>query len=88
MGTNRLNVKNRIIMFIEYYEKQDDKLVKVDSKMVRTTRRELERSLKETEVKCEELTCRPESIQLGVLYLQKETCVKGTSYIYTHQLNG
>ena len=87
----RINMKSKGILFISYFEKQDDKLVKVDEKMAHITRKNFEQSIKEDfekgiTHKIEYVTERPEKINLGVIYILNTP--KGRpDYLYTFQLN-
>lgn len=85
ISNTKINMKSRGLMFITYYKKEDEKLVKVDEQMVRCKRKDIEESLAANNMKMEYVTARPEKIQLGVLYILPTP--KGRpDYIYTHQI--
>lgn len=89
----KLKTKKRIVMFIDYFEKQDDRMILNDSQMVQTTRKELEESLNqdaENGIKrqIQYVNKKPmENIQLGVLYILR-TPKNSPDRVYTYQLNG
>lgn len=89
----KINMKSKGILFISYFEKQDDKLVKIDEKMIKITRKDFEQSINEDlgngiKHKIEYVNEKPtEKINLGVLYILNTP--KGRpDYIYTYQLGG
>lgn len=43
----KINMKRQGILFINYYEKQEDQLIKVDEKMIKVNRRDFEQALEE-----------------------------------------
>ena len=83
--TIELNMKSKGLMFISYYEKDEDKMIKVDEVITKCKRKDLENSITETKVPVEYVTARPEKFQLGVFYFLK-TPAGRPDYIYTHQL--
>ena len=83
--TIELNMKSKGLMFISYYEKDEDKMIKVDEVITKCKRKDLENSITETKVPVEYVTARPEIFKLGVLYILK-TPAGSPDYIYTHQL--
>lgn len=87
MGFDNISVsmKSKGIMFITYYERVDEKLIKVDEEMVRCKRKDIEDSLAASNMKVEYVTAKPEKIQLGVLYVLP-TPAGRPDYIYVHQL--
>ena len=80
-----LNMKSKGLMFISYYKKNGDKMIKVDEVITKCKRKDLENSISGTKVPVEYVTARPEKFQLGVLYILK-TPAGRLDYIYTHQL--
>lgn len=87
MRSNKLNVKSNCLLIISYYEKTEDGMIKIDEKIVKCRRRELEESLNEKNFSIEYVFEKPEKIQLGVIYILK-TPHGRPDRIYTHQLNG
>lgn len=83
--TINLNMKSKGFMFISYYEKDGDRMMKVDEVTTKCKRKDLENSIVGTKVPVEYVTARPEKFQLGVLYILK-TPAGRPDYIYTHQL--
>lgn len=87
----RINMKSKGILFISYFEKQDDKLVKTDEKIVHITRKNFEQSIKEDlekgiAHKIEYVNQKPEKFNMGVIYILRTP--KGRpDYIYTYQYN-
>ena len=84
-GTINLNMKSKGFMFISYYEKDGDRMMKVDEVITKCKRKDLENSISGTKVPVEYVTARPEKFQLGVLYILK-TPAGRPDYIYTQQL--
>lgn len=80
-----LNMKSKGLMFISYYEKNEDKMIKVDEVITKCKRKDLENSIAGTKVSVEYVTARPERFQLGVIYIL-QTPAGRPDYIYTHQL--
>ena len=80
-----LNMKSKGLMFISYYEKDEDKMIKVDEVITKCKRKDLENSITETKVPVEYVSERPERFRLGVLYILR-TPAGRPDYIYTHQL--
>ena len=87
MGSDTINfnMKSKGFMFISYYEKDGDRMMKVDEVIIKCKRKDLENSISGTKVPVEYVTVRPEKFQLGVLYILK-TPAGRPDYIYTHQL--
>lgn len=87
MGINTINLdmKSKGLMFISYYEKDEDKMVKVDEVITKCKRKDLENSITGTKIPVEYVIARPERFQLGVIYILK-TPAGRPDYIYTHQL--
>lgn len=83
--TINLNMKSKGFMFISYYEKDGDRMMKVDEVITKCKRKDLENSIAGTKVPVEYVTARPEKFQLGVLYILK-TPAGRPDYIYTYQL--
>ena len=83
--TINLNMKSKGFMFISYYEKDGDRMMKVDEVITKCKRKDLENSITGTKVPVEYVTACPEKFQLGVLYILK-TPAGRPDYIYTHQL--
>lgn len=83
--TINLNMKSKGFMFISYYEKDGDRMMKIDEIITKCKRKDLENSIVGTKVPVEYVTVRPEKFQLGVLYILK-TPAGRPDYIYTHQL--
>ena len=83
--TINLNMKSKGFMFISCYEKDGDRMMKVDEIITKCKRKDLENSISGTKVPVEYVTARPEKFQLGVLYILK-TPAGRPDYIYTHQL--
>lgn len=83
--TINLNMKSKGFMFISYYEKDGNRMMKVDEVITKCKRKDLENSISGTKVPVEYVTVRPEKFQLGVLYILK-TPAGRPDYIYTHQL--
>ena len=83
--TINLNMKSKGLMFISYYEKDGDRIMKVDEVITKCKRKDLENSIAGTKVPVEYVTARPEKFQLGVFYILK-TPAGRPDYIYTHQL--
>lgn len=86
-----INMKSKGILFVEYFDKQDDKLIKVDEIMVKITRKNLEQSLQEDKEngfnhKIEYVNKKPENFQIGVIYIL-QTPRGRPDYIYSWQLN-
>lgn len=80
-----LNMKSNGLMFISYYKKDEDKMMKVDEIIIKCKRKDLENSISRTKVPVEYVTERPERFQLGVIYIL-QTPAGRPDYIYTHQL--
>lgn len=87
MGSDiiNLNMKSKGLMFISYYEKDEDRMMKVDEVITKCKRKDLENSITGTKVPVEYVTARPERFQLGVIYIL-QTPAGRPDYIYTHQL--
>lgn len=85
LDTIELNMKSKGLMFISYYEKNGDKMIKVDEVITKCKRKDLENSITGTKVPVEYVLERPEKFRLGVLYILK-TPAGRPDYIYTHQL--
>lgn len=83
--TINLNMKSKGLMFVSYYKKDGDRMMKIDEVITKCKRKDLENSVTGTKVPVEYVTARPEKFQLGVLYILK-TPVGRPDYIYTHQL--
>lgn len=83
--TINLNMKSKGFMFISYYKKDGDRMMKVDEVITKCKKKDLENSITGTKVPVEYVTARPEKFQLGVLYILK-TPAGRPDYIYTHQL--
>lgn len=83
--TINLNMKSKGLMFISYYEKNGDKIIKVDEVITKCKRKDLENSITGTKVPVEYVAARPEKFQLGVIYILR-TPAGRPDYIYTHQL--
>lgn len=83
--TVNLNMKSKGLMFITYYKKDEDKMIKVDEVITKCKRRDLESSITGTKVPVEYVSERPERFQLGVIYILR-TPAGRPDYIYTHQL--
>lgn len=83
--TINLNMKSKGLMFISYYEKDEDRMMKVDEVITKCKRKDLESSISGTKVPVEYVTVRPERFQLGVIYILR-TPAGRPDYIYTHQL--
>lgn len=86
----KINMKSKGILFIDYFEKQDDKLVKVDEVMVKIKRKDFEKSLQEDKDNginhiIEYVNKKPEKFQMGVIYIL-QTPNGRPDYIYTYQL--
>lgn len=87
MRSNKLNVKSTCLLIISYYEKTEDGMIKIDEKIVKCRRKELEESLNGKNFSIEYVSEKPEKIQLGAIYILK-TPHGRPDHIYTHQLNG
>lgn len=85
MGSDTIDMKSKGLMFISYYEKNEDKMIKVDEVITKCKRKDLENSITGTKVPVEYVSERPERFRLGVLYILK-TPAGRPDYIYTHQL--
>ena len=85
LDTINLNMKSKGLMFISYYEKDEDKMIKANEVIVKCKRKDLEDSISGTKVPVEYVTARPEKFQLGVIYILR-TPAGRPDYIYTHQL--
>ena len=88
----KINMKSKGILFIDYFEKQDNKLVKVDEVMVKIKRKEFEKSLQEDKDNginhiIEYVNKKPEKFQMGVIYIL-QTPNGRPDYIYTYQVEG
>ena len=87
----KINMKSKGILFISYFEKQDDKLVLNDELMVKITRKNFEESLEEDKRnginhKIEYVNQKPEKFNMGVIYILRTP--KGRpDYIYTYHHN-
>lgn len=86
----KINMKSKGILFIDYFEKQDNKLVKVDEVMVKIKRKDFEKSLQEDKDNginhiIEYVNKKPEKFQMGVIYIL-QTPNGRPDYIYTYQL--
>lgn len=85
----KINMKNKGILFISYFEKKEDSLVLKDKIMIKITRKNFEQSLIEDKEngynhKIEYVNEKPEKFQMGTIYILKTP--KGRpDYIYTHQ---
>lgn len=86
MGTDTINInmKSKGLMFISYYEKNGDKMIKVDEVITKCKKKDLEDSIT-AKIPVEYVAARPERFQLGVIYILK-TPAGRPDYIYTHQL--
>lgn len=85
MGSDLIDMKSKGLMFISYYNKDEDKMIKVDEVIIKCKRKELENFVTETEIPVEYVSKRPERFKLGVLYILR-TPAGRPDYIYTHQL--
>lgn len=87
MGSDTINInmKSKGLMFINYYKKDEDKMIKTDEVITKCKRRELENLLTGTKIPVEYVSERPERFRLGVLYILR-TPAGRPDYIYTHQL--
>ena len=88
----KINMKSKGILFIDYFEKQDNKLVKVDEVMVEIKRKDFEKSLQEDKDNginhiIEYVNKKPEKFQMGVIYIL-QTPNGRPDYIYTYQVEG
>lgn len=88
----KINMKSKGILFIDYFEKQDNKLVKVDEVMVKIKRKDFEKSLQEDKDNginhiIEYVNKKPEKFQMGVIYIL-QTPNGRPDYIYTYQVEG
>lgn len=88
----KINMKGKGILFIDYFEKQDNKLVKVDEVMVKIKRKDFEKSLQEDKDNginhiIEYVNKKPEKFQMGVIYIL-QTPNGRPDYIYTYQVEG
>lgn len=88
----KINMKSKGILFIDYFEKQDNKLVKVDEVMVKIKRKDFEKSLQEDKDNginhiIEYVNKKPERFQMGVIYIL-QTPNGRPDYIYTYQVEG
>ena len=83
--TINLNMKSKGLVLISYYNKDEDKLTKVDEVIIKCKRKELENLITETKIPVEYVSERPERFRLGVLYILR-TPAGRPDYIYTHQL--
>ena len=88
----KINMKSKGILFIDYFEKQDNKLVKVDEVMVKIKRKDFEKSLQEDKDNginhiVEYVNKKPEKFQMGVIYIL-QTPNGRPDYIYTYQVEG
>lgn len=86
----KINMKSKGILFIDYFEKQDNILVKVDEIMTKIKRKDFERSLQEDKENginhiIEYVNKKPEKFQMGVIYIL-QTPKGRPDYIYTYQL--
>jgi len=81
-----IKTKHNIIMFINYYEKDGEKYLKIDEKIVQCNKKQLLASLEETPLPIEYVYERPEKFKFGVLYVMTTPGGRPT-YIYTHQIN-
>ena len=81
--TIELNMKSKGLIFISYYEKDEDKMIKVDEVITKCKRKDLENSITETKVPVEYVTARPERFQLNTLYILKTPSGR-PDYIYLH----
>lgn len=88
----KINMKGKGLLYINYFEKQDDKFIKVDEIMTKISKRNLEKSLEEDKENginhiIEYVNEKPVKFQFGVIYILKTP--KGRpDYIYTNQING
>ena len=82
----KLNLKSNFILIISYYSKIDDKLMKTDEKIVKCSKKQLEKELDTINTKVEYVTSRPTSFNLGVFYILNNSN-KAPDYVYTYQLN-
>ena len=85
MGSDIINMKSKGLMLISYYNKDEDKMIKVDEVIIKCKRKELENFVTETKIPVEYVLERPERFRLGVLYILR-TPAGRPDYIYTHQL--
>ena len=81
LDTIKLNMKSKGLMFISYYEKDEDKMIKVDEVITKCKRKDLENSITETKVPVEYVTARPEKFQLGALYILKTPAGRPDFYL-------
>ena len=85
LDTIELNMKSKGLMFISYYEKDEDKMIKVDEVITKCKRKDLENSITGTKVLVEHVTARPERSQLNTLYILR-TPPRRPGYIYLHAI--
>lgn len=87
MGSDTINIdmKSKGLMFISYYKKDEDKMIKADEVIIKCKRRELENLVTGKKIPVEYVSERPERFRLGVLYVLR-TPAGRPDYIYTHQL--
>jgi hypothetical protein len=87
MGSDTINIdmKSKGLMFISYYNKDEDKMIKVDEVITKCKRRELENLVTGRKIPVEYVSERPERFRFGVLYILR-TPAGRPDYIYTHQL--
>jgi hypothetical protein len=81
----RLSMKSRGLMFISYYKKDEDRMIKVDETIIKCKRKDLENSITETKVPVEYVTARPERFQLNTLYILRMPPGR-PDYIYLHAI--
>ena len=82
----KLNLKSNFVMIISYYSKIDDKLMKTDEKIVKCSKKQLEKELDTIKTKVEYVTSRPDLFNLGTFYILNNS-KKAPDYVYTYQLN-
>lgn len=85
MGSDTIDMKSKGLVFISYYNKDEDKMIKVDEVIIKCKRKELENFVTETKLPVEYVSKRPERFRLGVLYILR-TPAGRPDYIYIHQL--
>lgn len=89
----KLNTTRKIAMFVNYYEKTEDGIHRIDKKMAIVNRKEVEHDLEESKemgenIKIEYVNEEPQKIQLGVIYIQKVYQPHVPDRMYIHMLNG
>lgn len=82
----KIKMKSKGLLIVSYFEKTENKLFKIDEKIIPCTKKELTDSLKDTKIKIEYVAERPTHFQMGVFYILETTKGRPT-YIYTHQIN-